>query len=255
MKRRVFLGWQRVTFKQLKAGLAGLVILFPLVCTTAHAATVVLDAVKTGLYGSHGEWNSPDYTTGITFSYGAETRGMVAFDVSVLPPGDITSATLSLRNPYTVNDLGGPLELRLYDLPGLYWSNYNGGDLSFINQSNFLFINDGGAPRWGTAFVEPTVLPGTTVSFTLPDTALLALRNAADANDDFFGFGFRVIKADAEEPKPLQYVFGGTAASVPGDVTLRVDMVPVPLPATGWLFLSAGLALIRRVGRHHCVAK
>lgn len=221
------------------AGLiVGLLIGFPL---QVSAVIIDLDAVKTGAYTSNGTWATPDYTTGITFAYGPEARGLVAFDVSSLPDGTVSSATLSLQNPYAVNEVGGNLEVRLYGLPGMSWSNYTG--TSSLNLSNFNFIGSDTSPFWGTASVAPVSWPGSTVSFNLPADALTALRQAADGlgpySGDFFAFGLRIVKADAEEPKPLQYVFGGTAAG--GTVVrLTVDVTPVPLPAAAYLF-GAGL--------------
>lgn len=207
------------------------------------AATVELDAVKTGLYSSDGTWSSPGYTTGITFAWGPETRGLVAFDLSGLPDGTIGSATLSLQNPYSVNDVGGDLDLRLYGLPGMNRANYTGN--TSINLSNYASIGGGLAPLWGTASVAPVSWPGSTVSFTLPADALAALRQAADGPGpfagDFFAFGLRIVKADAEEPKPLQYAFGGTSAGA--SVRLTVDVAPVPEPQA-WAMLLAGLGML-----------
>lgn len=209
----------------------------------ASASTVVLDAVKTGLYASDGVWASPTYTTGITFAYGPETRGLVAFDVSSLPDGAIGSATLSLDNPYAVNEAGGDLELRLYGLSGMNWANYSGN--AYLNFANFGSIGSDLTPLWGTAAVAPVSWPGSTVSFALPAEALTALRQAADGlgsfTGDFFAFGLRIVKADAEEPKPLQYVFGGTSAGA--SVRLSVEVTPVPEPQT-WAMLLAGLGLV-----------
>lgn len=215
----------------------------------ASAVLINLNPVQTGAYTSDGRWTAPTYITGIPFAYGPEARSLVAFDVSGLPNGTIHSATLSLQNPYTVNEVGGDIELRLYGLPGMTWFNYTGND--YLNMSNFSFIGGSLSPLWGSTFVAPVSWPGSTVTFDLPAAALDALRQAADANGlfsgDFFAFGMRIVKADAEEPKPLQYVFGGTSAG--GTVVrLTVDVTPVPLPAAVWLF-GAGLVGLAGLAR------
>ncbi len=207
------------------------------------ASTVELDSIETGLYGSDGVWATPGYTTGIANAYGPETRGLVAFDVRPLPHGVIRSATLTLQNPYTVNEAGGPLELHLHGLPGMNRANYTGN--TALNLSNFASIGGSFAPLWGSTSVEPIAWPGSIVSFALPADALTALRQAADGSGhysgDFFAFGLRIVKADAEEPKPLQYVFGGTWASP--TVRLSVDVAPVPLPQS-WATLLAGMGFL-----------
>jgi hypothetical protein len=209
----------------------------------AQAISTVFNAAATGLYTSGGNWTSGPYTTGIQFAYGAETRGLVAFDVSNLPAGTIESATLRLQNPYTVNELGGPLELRLYGMPGLNAYNYHGD--AYINGSVFASIGSNASPLWGTAWVAPVSWPGSTVEFGLPVAALDSLQAALTGGGlydaDFFAFGLKIVKADAEEPKPLQYVFGGTAAG--SQVTLTVNVSPVPNPGSGWLLLS-GLGVV-----------
>ncbi|MCP9439134.1 MAG: VPLPA-CTERM sorting domain-containing protein [Nitrospira sp.] len=171
----------------------------------------------------------------------------MAFDVSGLPDGPISSATLSLQNPYSVNEVGGDLEVRLYGLPGMSWSNHTGNTL--LNRSNFNFIGSSLSSFWGTASVAPVSWPGSTVSFDLPADALTALRQAADGtgpySGDFFAFGLRIVKADAEEPKPLQYVFGGTSA---GGTTVRLTVDVVPIPAAVYLF-GAGLVGLAGLAR------
>lgn len=223
----------------------------------ALAAPYVIDARKTGTYttNSGGTFASPDYTTGITFAYGAESRGFASFDLTGLPAGTIESATLSLLNPYSANEAGGLLELRLYGLPYVNSSNYTGN--TYLNASVFSAIGNP-SPHWGTVFVAtPTSWPGNIIRFDLPHDALATLRQAADGASpafarDFFAFGLRIVKADAEEPKPLQYVFGGTAAG--GGVQLSLDiapLTPVPEPRSSLLLLSGlaffGIAFGRRV--------
>ncbi|MCP9447085.1 MAG: PEP-CTERM sorting domain-containing protein [Nitrospira sp.] len=202
--------------------------------------TIDLTSVQTGAYTSDGIWTAPTYITGISFAYGPEARSLAAFDVSGLPDGTIHSATLSLQNPYTVNEVGGDIELRLYGLPGMTWFNYTGN--GSLNMSNFSFIGSSLSPLWGSTLVAPVSWPGSTVTFELPAAALDALRQAADGSGpfsgDFFAFGLRIVKADVEEPKPLQYVFGGTSA---GGTVVRLTVDVVPVPATVSLF-GAGLA-------------
>jgi len=232
-----------------------------LISQPARAELVNLGSVVTGGYfvdGSNGFWFSPAFTTGIQDPFGQETRGLVAFDVRSLRAGTIESAVLSLQNPYSVNEVGGPLELKLYGLPAMSWSNYTGN--SFLNASNFNFIGSSASPLWGTTFVAPVSWPGSTVSFTLPADALHALRDAADGvglyNDDFFAFGLRIVKADVETPRPRQYVFGGTSAG--GMVQLSVEVTPVPAPGSGALLLAAlGLPCASRMAvrrRHGALA-
>lgn len=220
----------------------------------AWASLSSYDAVRSGGYyinGINGFFFSPAYTTGIQTAFGQETRGLLAFDVSALPAGTIQSAVLKVQNPYSQNDLGGPLELKLYGLPGMSWSNHTGS--SYLNASNFNFIGSSATPLWGTALVPDTSWPGSTVSFALPVSALQALRDAADGvglyRGDFFAFGFRVVLADVQEPKPLQYVFGGTSSGTPL-LRLEIDVVPAPEPRASSMFLlTLGLVTTARLSR------
>ncbi len=197
----------------------------------ALTQVVGLNAVRTGAYTSDGWFDPHSYLTGITFAYGPESRGMVAFDLSGVTPGQVTSAVLTLQNPYTVNEVGNAdLELRLHGLATLDSSNMGiPGTYSASHTANFSYI--GSAPQYGTAWVpvHPSGAPNLNpVVFNLTGPVLGDLQ-AALGTDSFFAFGLRVIKADAEEPKPLQYVFGGT--DLGGIVRLDLTVVPVPEPS------------------------
>lgn len=217
---------------------------------SASAQVIHLNAIRTGAYTSDGWFDAHNYITGIPFAFGAESRGMVVFDLSGVSPGTVTAAVLTLQNPYTVNEVGNAdLELRLHQLSSLDQSNMGiPNTFSAVHTANFSYV--GASPVVGTTMVpvHPSGPPNTTpVIFNLTGAVLNDLQ-AALGNDDFFAFGLRVIKADAEEPKPLQYVFGGTASG--GQVTLDLTVVPVPEPSTGWLWglvaLGASRALKKR---------
>lgn len=212
---------------------------------TASAQVVHLNAIRTGAYTSDGWFDAHNYITGIPFAYGAESRGMVVFDLSGVSPGTVTAAVLTLQNPYTVNEVGNAdLELRLHQLSSM--DQYNMGipnTFSAIHTANFAYL--GASPVVGTTMVpvHPSGPPNSNpVVFNLTGAVLGDLQSAL-GNDDFYAFGLRVIKADAEEPKPLQYIFGGTALG--GQVTLDLTVVPVPEPSTGWLLGLVALGTAR----------
>lgn len=214
-----------------------------------HAQVAHEDAIRTGYYTSDGWLDAHSYLTGIPSAFGAETRGMVAFDLTGIAPGTVTAAALTLQNPYTVNEVGNAdLELRLYGLTTMDTSNMGiPGTFSSIHIGNFNYIGSNLTPFYGSVMVpvHPNGLPNTTpVVFNLTGQALTDLQNAL-GNDSFFAFGMKIVKADAEEPKPLQYVFGGTAPG--GVVGLDLTITPVPEPSAlglwGLIALGAQWAL------------
>lgn len=240
--------WNWGAAQRLRANL--LAFIACLLVQSAASADVVLNAIRTGAYTSDGFLDPHSYLTGISFAYGPESRGMLAFDLSSLPQGTVTAAKLTLQNPYSVNEVGSvDLQLRLHGMP--FFTTYNfgiPGTFSAIHIANFSTI--GASPLYATEWVplNPSGPPSTTpVEFNLSGQALADL-SAALGVDDFFAFGLRIVKADAEEPKPLQYAFGGTALG--GLVTLQLAIEPVPeIFSAGLLgcgLCVGGIRLLRR---------
>lgn len=188
-------------------------------------AAVSLNAIRTGGYSSDGFQQSPDYTTGVPNAFGPEWRGFVVFDLTQVPSGcAIQGATLSLANPYSQNDVGpgDPLTLHVVAFSPIDPSNIGpAGVYSWVNQSNFNFL--GGSTVISTRNLLPAD-SGQTLLFPLSSSAVADLQS--NLGDDFYGFGMRIVKADAEEPKPLQFAFGGTAAGA--TVQLEIDCLTQP---------------------------
>ena len=183
----------------------------------AQAVTVTLNAIETGAY-SPGLVATPDYVTGISFAFGSETRGYLVFDLSAVQHlgGNIVAGTLLVANGYSINQVGpdDPLPLRIYGLPEAHAGNFG--------------IHGGG----GT---------GTLLSIPVNEAGVNHL--AASRDNPFYAYGMKIVKADAEEPEPLQYVFNGSA-STGNQVQLVLEItsaVPEPLPMTllavGWPLL------------------
>jgi len=220
-------------------------VLLVAMVSRASAYVVVLNAIKTGLYSSNGGYDGFSYVTGIQLSWAAEMRGFVAFDLSSLISGTVQSAVLSVANPESVNQVGpnDPLELRLFGLTTMDAANAGGPGQTTTNAANFAYIGGGLAPHYATQMVNPLSAPAPVV-FSLTGQALTDLETALQTHDAFTAFGFKIIKADAQEPKPLQYVFGGT--DLGGTVTLTLDVTPVPEPAAAGLLPAALLLSCRR---------
>lgn len=188
-------------------------------------ATVSLNAIRTGGYSSDGFQQSPDYTTGVPNAFGPEWRGFVVFDLTQVPSGcTIQGATLSLANPYSQNDVGpgDPLTLHVVAFSPIDPSNIGpAGVYSWVNQSNFNFL--GGSTVISTRNLLPAD-SGQTLLFPLSSGAVADLQS--NLGDDFYGFGMRIAKAEAQEPKPLQFAFGGTVAGA--TVQLQIDCLAQP---------------------------
>lgn len=208
----------------------------------AQATTVTLNAIETGAY-SPGLVATPDYVTGISFAFGSETRGYLVFDLSVVQhlAGNIVAGTLLIANGYSVNQVGpnDPLPLRIYGLPEAHAGNFgiHGGAGT---GGNFGYIGSNPA----TLFASVNVLPsdtGTVLSIPVNGAGVNHL--AASRDNPFYAYGMKIVKADAEEPKPLQYVFNGSAS--PGNqVQLVLEIasaVPEPMPIA---LLAMGLPLL-----------
>ncbi len=189
------------------------------------AAVLTLEATDTGLYSADPErrFDAQSYVTGIQSAFGAETRGFFAFNLSDVPAGStINSAYLLIENPYSLNEVGpnDPLTLNIYYLPGATSANMT----SAYAGTNFPFIGSVLTPRHATYDVLPSDY-GTTLHINLFASGIASLND--HIGDEWYYFGMKIVKADAEEPKPLQYVFGGTALG--GAVQLVLDIDP------GWV--------------------
>lgn len=212
----------------------------------ASAVTVRLNAIRTGAYSSNGYQERYSYVTGITDSFGPESRGFVVFDLTGLQPATVLSATLTLQNPYSDNEYSpDDLEVRLYGMPNLNSVNMGPTAVySGYNLTNFNYIGSTLTPHYSTAWVPlhgsglPSTIP---VSFSLASNALADLE-AGLGTDSFFAFGMKLIKADVQEPKPEQYAFLGTASG--GVVYLDLELSSVPEPqSVGLLWTVVGLAM------------
>ena len=209
---------------------------------SAAATTVTLNAFETGSY-SPGLLATPDYTTGITFAFGSETRGYLVFDLSSILSlgGTVSQATLLVQNRYSFNEVGpnDPLELRVFALPFTHAGNF-GQHAGAGGGGNFAFIGSDLTPRVATRFVAASET-GSVLEIALDPAGINDIQ--ANRDDSFYAFGLRVKKADAQEPKPLQYVFAGSAAAG-NQVQLVLEITGVvPEPDAGLLWL-AGLPVV-----------
>ena len=206
------------------------------------ALTLTLDAFETGSY-SPGLITTPDYTTGISYAYGSETRGYLVFDLSSVQAlgGTITSGTLLVQNRGSQNAVGpnDPLPLRVYALPFADAGNF-GKHASGLTGGNFAFIGSAATPLVATHAVTASE-NNTVLSIALGAAGISDLQ--ANRTDAFYAYGLKIVKADAQEPKPLQYVFAGSAAGG-NQVQLVLEIAnPVPEPAAAWLMVL-GLPLL-----------
>lgn len=217
--------------------------------SAAQALTLTLDAIETGSY-SPGLITTPDYTTGISYAFGSETRGYLVFDLSSVLGlgGTITAGTLLVQNRNSQNAVGpnDPLPLRVYALPYADAGNF-GRHASGLTGGNFSFIGSSATPLVATHAV--TALENNTV-LSVPLDAAGISDLQANRSDSFYAYGLKIVKADAQEPKPLQYVFAGSAAAG-NQVQLVLEITSaVPEPAAAWLML-AGLPLLAAAARKH----
>jgi hypothetical protein len=223
----------------------GAAMLFGAVMQNAQAVQVVLNAFDTGLYTSAGGQVRTAYTTGIDYAFGSESKGFMVFDLSGTQSlgGQITSAYLSIQNRYSLNEVGpnDPLPLRIYGVPFSNAGNFGSGSSSIYAAGNFGFM--GSDPAY--LFSQHQVVPadqGTLIQSAINARGLVDLQS--NRGSDFYPFGMQITKADAQEPKPLQYVFGGSSVAGANQVQLVLEISnAVPEPSPGWLLL-AGLPLL-----------
>jgi hypothetical protein len=196
-----------------------------LLSLTASAETLTLNAIQTGACSSSSGFDSHSYVTGIYGPYTAEARGFMAFDLTAIPAGStVTGVTLLLENPQSMNEVGpgNPLTLRIYELPSFEAANWTQANAI----ANFSSIGGIFSPLHATRDLLPPD-SGTTVSIPVNAAGIADIN--ANLADSYYAYGMKIVKADAEEPKPLQYVFNGT--TVIGTVQMRVTYTPAPIPA------------------------
>jgi hypothetical protein len=228
----------RMTTLPLKAALTSLLFASSM---AASAVTVTLNAVETGAY-TPGAHVRNDYLTGIGSAFGSETHGYLVFDLSSVQGlgGTVTAASLWVQNRYSLNEVGPgePLPLRIYGLPDVSAANF--GVLAGSLYNNFSYM----VGNANNLFVNRNVLTadtGTLLQMPLSSAGAQSLNS--NRNNSYYAFGMAVTKADAQEPKPLQYVFGGSALPI-NQVQLVLDITgAVPEPAGAWLLL-AGLPIL-----------
>jgi hypothetical protein len=234
------------------SGLAWTVGSFVLMCAgmqNAQAVQVVLNAIDTGLYTSAGGQLHTAYITGIDYAFGGENKGYIVFDLSSTQAlgGQITSAQLLIQNRYSVNEVGpnDPLPLRIY---GVTYANAgNFGSNAGNAAGNFGYIGSDPATMYSQHQVVAADY-GTTIQTPINANGVNNLQ--ANRGNDFYPYGMQITKADAQEPKPLQYVFGGSWVPGAKQVQLVLEISnPVPEPSPGWLLL-AGLPLLAWQQRH-----
>lgn len=209
-------------------------VCFTLLGASVFADSIILNAIDTGCVASGGGFDPNSYVTGIQLSWGSETRGFYAFDLTQIPAGStITAATISVQNPYSYNEVGpgNPLPLHVYYLKFANPFNMGAG---FAN-GNFGYIGGIYTPEHATKNIMPSD-SGTTVKLPINVTGIASL-NAERTNATAY-FGMKITKVDSEIPKPLQYVFNGTALG--GTVQLEVEYSPVATQSVvvGQIFLQ-----------------
>jgi hypothetical protein len=205
--------------------------------STVFGATAQLQAVGLGHYSSAGTFSAASYLTGISFAQGNETRGFLVFDLSALPRQPIAAAWLRIEN-LAWNDA----DLSVSGLPYTEAGNFGRDRGAAANLANFNYIGSETAPR----FAQTVLAPGAGASFIeiQLNSAGVADLNA-NRDDTYYVYGLRIALADVEEPKPLQFAFGGASKLATGQrAQLRVEYAnAVPEPATAWMLL-AGLLLV-----------
>lgn len=233
-----------VTMRHALAAAVGAVTLAA--AAAASAGQQVLDAVHTGLVTSGGKYASFTYLTGVGGASDSESSGFLIFDLSsVAPNATVTSAMLRVQNRAAVNEVNSdPLQLNLYGVPLISSIYFRPGQLPEYYAGLFSFIGSDVTPMYADAKVKPHV-GDSFVEMMLNADGIKNLQSSFGFG--FYAFGMKVDKADREEPKPLQYVFGSSTATELGfnQVQLVLDVVPnpVPEPASLWLTLF-GIAFV-----------
>jgi hypothetical protein len=203
----------------------------------ACAATQQLQAVDLGYFSSAGVFNTSSYLTGISFAQGNETRGFLAFDLNALPREPITAAWLRIEN-LASNDA----DLRVVGLPFTEAANFGRDNGQSANLANFNYIGSAGTPRFAQTVLGPA---GAASVLELQLNAAGVADLNANRDDSYYAYGLRVSLADAQEPKPLQFAFGGVsqlAANQRAQLVVEYASA-VPEPTSAWLLL-AGLLLM-----------
>lgn len=221
------------------------------VAQNAHAIEVIINASDTGLYTSSGGQVRTAYTTGIDYAFGGETKGFLVFDLSGTQAlgGQITSARLLIQNRYSANEVGpgAPLPLRIFGVPFSNAGNFGSSSPPIYAAGNFSFIGSDPAYLFSQYLVMP-LDQGTVIQSAINAKGLLDLQ--ANRGSSFYAYGMQITKADAQEPKPLQYVFGGSSVAGANQVQLVLDISnAVPEPSQAWLLL-AGLTALPAYRRH-----
>ncbi len=244
----------------------GIAVMALVASAPALAETTVLDAVGAGFHSSQGSFSTMSYVTGISYANGNETRGFLAFDLSRLPVNvEVTSALLRVQNIASANESVervAPL-LNVYHLPFTSADNFGRSLAPERNEGNFQYV--GSDNRWLVAQIAIPAPPSDTASSSFLELTInatgIADLNAnlkVEAIDTYYAYGMRVTLADAQEPKPLQFAFGGVSSLQIGERAQLVirhsrgsgtagnppdNASPIPEPASAWLTLSGLLML------------
>jgi hypothetical protein len=190
--------------------------------TTAHAASITLDATHRGWYNSNGDVLSDNYIAGSLF--GAEYRDYFRFDLSAMTE-TVISATLRLftgeasgTETYEVNQYSGSIASLIAGTGGL---------------AAFADLGD------GVALGSVTI--GTADDYTFIDIALNGAALALiDAAGSAIAFGGAVTTLGFGD----EYVFGFTGGGFPEDSQLILETSGIPLPPVAGVPEPGTLGLI-----------
>lgn len=207
--------------------------------TAAYAAIVNLPTIDRGTIQDNGThfYSSVNYAAGSDMT-GRVFRSFYLFDLSALSGNIVTGATLKILLPsdgYTSPDSSE--HYTLYDvLPGSL-PILEGDVGSIVNTSIFDDLGSGNIYA-GTEVLESAA--GSFIELSLDAQALSDMNSAIGSK---FAIGGAVTSL-SQPASTQEVIFVNTQFTPLSDTFLTLEITPIPLPATAWLFGSGLLGLI-----------
>ena len=190
-----------------RCGGYALAALFALGLARADPQTLELPVIGSGSYASDGVFSARTCISGIGNAFGNETRGFLVFDLTPLPARALVrSARLKVENLASANDRAP--WFGVYGLPHTDAGNFGRPGSPDSNRSNFRYIGSHSTPLFARRDV-PAVGSASFVELEFNAAGVADLNQRR--GDAYYALGLRVTLADAQAPRPLQYLFGGAS--------------------------------------------